>query len=110
MTTQAGDLRHRIRIVKISYAPDGEGNMIPSDSEVCTCWAAAKDAGINEFYSAAARQLDDVVNFTIRWREGLAPGMVIIHAGARHEIVQVSRLSHLRDFMVIKTNRRSVIA
>ena len=110
MIEHAGELRHRIQIVKIVNAIDEEGMPAASDVPVCYCWAAVKDAGSREFYEAAAQQLEDVVNFTIRWRTDIKPGMVAIHDGMRHEILQVSRLSHMRDFMQLRTNRRAVVA
>jgi SPP1 family predicted phage head-tail adaptor len=110
MIEQAGELRHRIQIVKVVNVQDSEGIMTPSDVSVCYCWAAVKDAGNREFYEAAAQQLEDVVNFVIRWNTDIKPGMVAIHDDMRHEIVQVSRLSHMRDFMQLKTNRKAVIA
>ncbi len=110
MIEQAGELRHMISIVKVVNTKDAESITTSSDVAVCTCWASVKDAGSREFYQAAAQQLEDVVNFVIRWRTDIKAGMVIVFDGARHEIKQVSRLSHARDYILLKTNRRAVIA
>ena len=106
MIKNIAELRHPIEIVKaISTRINGE--MVPHDDTVCNCYAAVQDAGSSEFFAAAATQFTDVVNFTIRWQEGISPGMVVVYAGRRHSIMQVSRLSHRQDFMLLKTGRKA---
>jgi len=101
------ELRHPIEVVKVVSARVN-GEMVPHDETVCNCYAAIQDAGSSEYYAAAAAQFTDVVNFTIRWQEGISPGMVVIYGGRRHSVVQVSRLGHRQDFMVLKTGRKAV--
>lgn len=110
MIRHAGDLRHLISIVKVAAVKDAEGNMLLTDAPVCACWAAVKDLVQREAYEANARQLEETVAFTVRWRAGIAPGMYVIFGGARHEIKQVDEMDHRRDFMTLNTVRKAVTA
>lgn len=108
MIKNIAELRHPVEVVKVVSVRGADNVMTSNDVTVCNCHAAVKDAGSSEYYAAAATQFTDIVNFTIRWREGISPGMVVVYGGRRHSIMQVSRLGHRGDFMVLKTGRKAV--
>lgn len=110
MINQAGELRHQIQILALNADVGDECEVTTTESVVCNCWAAVKDVVQREAYDADARQLLDTVNFTVRWRTGITPGMLVVFGGVRHEIKQVNQQSHLRDFMTLQTVRRAVTA
>lgn len=107
---RAGDLRHRINIGRTATTTNENGYPEESDSIVCRVWASARDAGYREFFEAAAGNLEDVVNFVIRYRSDVEPGMWVEFEGQRREIVQVNGFDHLHDFLLLKTARRKVVS
>lgn len=106
MLDNAGELNRKIIIKKTTITVDAEGNRIPTETTVCTCWAKVKDATTREFYDADRRQMEYVVNFVIRHRSGLNEGMTILLDNVAHEIKEINQGTHRKDFMLIRTNRR----
>ena len=106
MLDNAGELNRKIIIKKTTIAVDAEGNRIPTEATVCTCWSKVKDATTREFYDADRRQMEYVVNFIIRHRTDLNEGMTILLDDVAHEIKEINQGTHRKDFMLIRTNRR----
>jgi SPP1 family predicted phage head-tail adaptor len=86
------------------------GYPVETDTVVCNVWASARDVGYREFFEAASGNLEDVVNFAIRYRPDIEPGMWVEFEGERREIVQVNGYDHLRDFLLLKTARRKAVS
>lgn len=107
---KAGDLRHRISVGRTVTTTNENGYPVESDVIICRVWASARDAGYREFFEAAASNLEDVVNFAIRYRADIEPGMWVEYEGQRREIVQVNGFDHLRDFLLLKTARRKAVS
>ena len=107
---KAGDLRHRITVGRSAATINENGYPMETDTVVCRVWASALDAGYREFFEAAAGNLEDVVNFTIRYRPDMEPGMWVEFKGQRRKIVQVNGFDHLRDFLLLKTARVKVVS
>ncbi len=106
MLDNAGELNRKITVKKTSITVDDEGNRIPTETAVCTCWAKVKDATTREFYDADRRQMEYVVNFIIRHRTDLNEGMTVWLDCVAHEIKEINQGTHRRDFMLLRTNRR----
>ena len=107
---KAGDLRHRITVGRTATTTNENGYPMETDTEVCKVWASARDAGYREFFEAASSNLEDVVNFTIRYRPDIEPGMWVEFEGQRREIVQVNGYDHQRDFLLLKAARRKAVS
>ncbi|NLV59197.1 MAG: phage head closure protein [Clostridiales bacterium] len=104
----AGELRHRIVIQRQEDTgrTDGEGNRIRATYPVMTAMAAVKDVSGREFFEAAAHQMEHVVTFTIRWRDGLRNDMEILFGDTVYEIIQINHLGYRRDWIQIKARVR----
>lgn len=106
MLDNAGELNRKITVKKTSITVDAEGNRVPTETTVCTCWAKVKDATTREFYDADRRQMEYVVNFIIRHRTDLTEGMTVWLDSVAHDIVEINQGTHKRDFILLRTNRR----
>ena len=107
---KAGDLRHRITVGRMATTTNENGYPVEHDTIICRVWASARDAGYREFFEAAASNLEDVVNFAIRYRPDIEPGMWVEFEGQRREIMQVNGYDHLHDFLLLKTARRKAVS
>jgi len=103
----AGDLRHLITFQEPDgTATDDEGNAVLVYKKVCDTMAAIKDVSGRDFYEAAAHQMENIVTFTIRWRNGLRNDMQIVYGGTVYDIVQINHLGYRRDWTQIKVRIR----
>ena len=107
---KAGDLRHRITIGQTATATNENGYPEESEAIICRVWTSARDAGYREFFEAASSNLEDVVNFAIRYRPDIEPGMWVEFEGQRREIMQVNGYDHMHDFLLLKTARRKAVS
>jgi SPP1 family predicted phage head-tail adaptor len=107
---KAGDLRHRIAVGRTATATNENGYPMETDTVICRLWASARDAGYKEFFEAASSNLEDVINFSIRYRPDVEPGMWVEFESQRREIVQVNGFDHLHDFLLLKTARRKAVS
>lgn len=70
-----GSLRHLVEIGYTENAVNENGFPEPTDHVLCKAWAAVTDAGNQHYRSADVMNTEAVVNFTIRYRSDVAPGM-----------------------------------
>lgn len=98
----AGELRHKITVQKPTGTTDSEGRPSNQYVEEFTAMAAIRDVSGREFYEAAAHQLENIVTFTLRWRDGLRNDMRILYGGTYYEIVQINHYGYRRQWMQIK--------
>lgn len=98
-----GDLRQKITLVK-PVTVVVEKKRTTTWVEVATDVPAKKtDVSGREFYQAHAAQAEDIVTFTIRWREGINTTWRVRHGGETYGILEVNHLGEWRDYMVLKT-------
>ena len=103
----AGELRHLITLQKPGGdGTDDEGNPVHTFEKVCDVLAAIKDVSGRDFYEAAAHQMENIVTFTIRWRDGLRNDMQIVYGGTVYEIIQINHLGYRRDWTQLKARIR----
>ena len=65
-------------MIEIGYTVNevnANGYPEPTDVVLCRVWASATDAGNQHYRSADVMNTEAVVNFTIRWRSDVKPGM-----------------------------------
>ena len=70
-----GDLRHLVEIGYTENAINENGYPEPQDVVICRVWAAATDAGNQHYRAADVTNTEAVINFTIRYRSDIKPGM-----------------------------------
>lgn len=105
-----GLLRHEITIYRLTGALDEGGYYNGEDREkVCTVRASVRDASAREIYDAYAAKVLGVVNFRIRPRAGLVPGMLVSCEGVEYEILAVQRGSTIGSVMTLKTRMREAV-
>lgn len=84
----SGKLRHRVRIERLEYLTDSNGDVVQDSAtgatsqewtEVATVWAAIEPLSAREFVQSQATQSQVVARITIRFRSGLDPAMRLIH-------------------------------
>ena len=100
---KAGDLRQLVTLIR----PDtttGEHN------RRSTVWttvaenvpAAKSDVSGREFFQAHAVNAEDIVTFTIRWRDDIDETWRVKHGSATYNVLEVNHLGYMRDYMRLK--------
>ena len=74
-TPHPGDLCHLVEIGYTENAINKNGYPEPKDVVLCRVWASAVDAGNQHYRAADVMNTEQVVNFTIRYRKDVKPGM-----------------------------------
>lgn len=74
-TPHPGDLCHLVEIGYTENAINANGYPEPKDVVVCRVWASAVDAGNQHYRAADVMNTEQVINFTIRYRRDVKPGM-----------------------------------
>ena len=70
-----GELEHKIEIGYTENVINENGYPTPTDVVVCRVWAAVTDAGNQHYRAADVMNTEAVINFTIRYRKDIKPGM-----------------------------------
>lgn len=70
-----GDLRHLVEIGYTENRFNENGYPEETDIVLCKVWSAVTDAGNQHYRSADVMNTEAVVNFTIRYRADVVPGM-----------------------------------
>ena len=115
-----GDLRHMIEIgytenqinengymIEIGYTENQineNGYPEPTDVVVCRVWAAVTDAGNQHYRSADVMNTEAVINFTIRYREDIKPGMWVRFQGDKWNISTLGEYSFKRTYLGLKAS------
>lgn len=99
---KAGDLRHRLELQKPTVITNEKGKRIPTWTTIATVMAGKKDVSGREFFVAQAYHAENIVTFTIRWREDVAAAWRVRHHGVSYDVVEVNHLGYLRDYIQLK--------
>jgi len=82
MTLAAGRLRHRVRIEQpVDTRDPNTGGVITTWQLVAEVWAAIEPLSTREFIQAAAVQSAITGRIVIRYRDGLASNLRVVHNG-----------------------------
>ena len=81
-----GDLRHLVEIGYTENSINANGYPEPKDVVVCKVWAACTDAGNQHYRAADVMNTEQVINFTIRYRDDIKPGMWVRFRGEKWDI------------------------
>ena len=101
MRIKAGDLRTEITLMR----PDERGTANKrgvSFVDVVTVPAGRYAVSERQFFEAHAAKAEDIVTFTIRWREGVTDKWRARHRGTVYDILEVNPLGDMRDYMRLK--------
>ena len=99
-----GDLRHLIEIGYTENQINDNGFPEPIDKIVCRVWAAVTDAGNQAYRSADVKNTEAVVNFTIRYRKDIEPGMWVLFHGKKWNISTLGEYGFLGSYLGIKAS------
>lgn len=103
-TPQPGDLRHRITIGYTVNNINQYGYPEGTDVTICTVWASIVDAGNQHYRSADVINAESVLNFTIRWRSDVKPGMWVLWDGKKYNISTLGEYEFKHTYLGIKAS------
>lgn len=99
-----GDLRHLVEIGYTENTINENGYPEPSDVVVCRVWASAIEAGNQTFRAADTENAEGVINFTIRYRDDVQPGMWVRFLGDKRVISTMGEYEFKRRYLGLKTS------
>ena len=99
-----GDLRHRVQIGYTENAVNENGYPEPRDVVVCTVWSSATDAGNQHYRSADVMNSEAVINFTIRYRSDIQPGMWVRFLNKKWSISTLGEYGFTRNYLGLKAS------
>lgn len=97
-----GNLRHRIEIGYTQSTVNENGYPDAEDIVLCRVWADATDAGNQHYRSADVMNTEAVINFTIRYRADVVPGMWVKFRGKKWIISTLGEYGFRRDYLGLK--------
>ena len=99
-----GDLRHLVEIGYTENTVNQNGYPVPHDVVVCKVWAAAVDAGNQHYRAADVMNTEAVINFTIRYRADIKPGMWVRFRGEKWDISTLGEYAFKRTYLGLKAS------
>lgn len=105
MSIKAGDLRHVVTLQRPANRTNEKGRRITGWEDVARVKAGKADVSGREFFQAQAFHAEDVVTFTLRWREDVTAEWRLIHHGTPYNILEVNHLGYMRDFIRLKCRK-----
>ncbi len=99
-----GDLRHKVEIGYTENTVNENGYPEAKDVVVCRVWASATDAGNQHYRAADVMNTEAVVNFTIRYRRDIQPGMWVLFEGKKWIISTLGQYQFKRAYLGLKAS------
>ena len=99
-----GDLKHLIEIGYTENIVNQNGYPEPKDHVVCRVWAAVTDAGNQHYRSADVMNAEAVLNFTIRYRADVEPGMWVRFRNVKWQISTLGEYGFARAYLGLKAS------
>ena len=103
-TPHPGDLCHLVEIGYTENTVNQNGYPVPHDVVVCKVWAAAVDAGNQHYRSADVMNTEAVVNYTIRYRSDVVPGMWVRFRGKKWFISTLGEYGFRNTYLGLKAS------
>lgn len=94
-------------MIEIGYTVNevnANGYPEPRDVVLCRVWASATDAGNQHYRSADVMNTEAVVNFTIRWRNDVKPGMWVRFEDEKWDISTLGVYGFSRNYLGLKAS------
>lgn len=105
MSIKAGDLRRVITLLRPDSTTDQRNRRNTEYVAAATVYSMRQDVSGREFYQAYGVQAEDVVTYTIRWRDDITVSWRIRDHGAEYNILEINHLGHMRDYLRIKARQ-----
>ena len=105
MSIKAGDLRRVITLLCPDSSTDERNRRTTVYTEAATVCCKRQDVSGREFYQAYGVHAEDIVTYTIRWREDITVSWRIRDHGSEYNIVEINRLGEMRDYLRIKARQ-----
>ena len=99
-----GDLRHLVEIGYTENAINENGYPEATDVVICCVWADAVDAGNQHYRSADVMNTEAVINFTIRYRSDIRPGMWVRFKGEKWSISTLGEYQFRHTYLGLKAS------
>ena len=99
-----GELRHLVAIGYTENVINENGYPTPTDVVVCKVWAAITDAGNQHYRAADLMNSEAVLNFTIRYREDIKPGMWVRFRDEKWQISTLGEYEFKRAYLGLKAS------
>lgn len=103
-TPHPGDLKNRVQIGYTENRINDNGYPAPLDVVLCEVWASAIDAGNQHFRSADVMNTEQVVNFTIRYRDDVKPGMWVKFRDEKWNISTLGYYGFSKTYLGLKAS------
>ena len=98
------DLRNLVEIGYTENRINENGYPEPTDTVVCTVWAAAVDAGNQHFRAADTVNTEAIINFTIRYRDDIVPGMWVRFRKEKWLVSTMGEYAFKRRYLGLKAS------
>ena len=99
-----GDLRNLVEIGYTENAINENGYPNPTDVVVCRVWASTIDAGNQHYRAADVMNAEAVINFAIRYRTDIKPGMWVRFRGEKWRISTLGEYAFKRKYLGLKAS------
>ena len=99
---KAGDLRHPVTLIRPVTVTGEHNRRSTTWEDVTTVHAAKQDVSGREFFQAHAVNAEDIVTFTIRWRDDIDTTWRVKHGTTTYGILEVNHLGYMRDYLRLK--------
>ncbi len=99
---KAGDLRQWVTLIRPDTTLGEHNRRSTTWTDVATVPAAKSDVSGREFFQAHAVNAEDIVTFTIRWRDDIDTTWRVRHGGATYGVLEVNHLGYMRDYLRLK--------
>ena len=99
-----GDLRNLVEIGYTENIINANGYPEATDVVVCKVWASATDAGNQHFRAADTINTEAVINFTIRFRDDIKPGMWVRFRNEKWIISTLGEYEFKRRYLGLKAS------
>ena len=98
---KAGDLRHPVTLLR-PVSQTAAGRRTVTWTEAAHLHAAKADVSGREFFQAQAYHAEDIVTFTMRWKDGVDATWRLRHGSTTYNIREVNHLGYMLDYMRLK--------
>ena len=114
MAIKAGDLKHPVDLLKPVTTTGEHNRRNTTFVKQATVYAAKSDVSGREFFQAHAVNAEDIVTFTIRWRDDIDTTWRVKHHSNTYGILEVNltaknsiesgrrHLGYMRDYLRLK--------
>ncbi len=99
---KAGDLRQVVTLIRPDTTVGEHNRRITKWTDVATVPAAKSDVSGREFFQAHAVNAEDIVTFTIRWRDDIDETWRVKHGTTIYGVLEVNHLGYMRDYLRLK--------